>query len=61
MDTRAFSGVAGHRSGTLTLTGAGDPARLESGEATANLFTLLGIRPVLGRTFRPGEEGPGAP
>jgi predicted permease len=60
-ETRAFSDVAGHRSGTLTLTGVGDPVRLESGEATSNLFPLLGIRPVLGRTFLPGEDGPGAP
>jgi predicted permease len=60
-ETRAFSGIGAHRSGTLTLTGAGDAVRLESGEATATLFPLLGIRPVLGRTFLPGEEGPGAP
>jgi len=60
-ETRAFSDVAGHRSGTLTLTGAGDPVRLESGEATSSLFPLLGIRPALGRTFLPGEDGPGAP
>jgi hypothetical protein len=59
--TQAFSGIAGHRSGILTLTGAGDPVRLESGEATATLFPLLGIRPLLGRSFLPGEEGPGAP
>lgn len=59
--TRTFSDVAGHRSGTLTLTGVGEPVRLESGEATSSLFPLLGIRPVLGRTFLPGEDGPGAP
>jgi hypothetical protein len=58
--TQSFSGIAGHRSGTLTLTGVGDPVRLESGEATSTLFPLLGIRPFLGRVFLPGEEGPGA-
>ncbi|MGW8267919.1 MAG: ABC transporter permease, partial [Longimicrobiales bacterium] len=58
---RSFAGVAGYRSGTLTLTGVGDPVRLETGEATATLFPLLGIRPFLGRTFLPGEAGPGAP
>ena len=60
-ETQAFSDIAGHRSGTLTLTGVGDPVRLESGEATSSLFPLLGIRPLLGRTFLPGEDGPGAP
>lgn len=57
----SLTGVAGHRSSTLTLTGAGDPTRLETAEATSSLFHLLGIRPFLGRTFLPGEEGPGAP
>jgi predicted permease len=60
-ETRTFSGIAGHRSGTLTLTGVGDPVRLESGEATSSLFPLLGIGAALGRTFLPGEDGPGAP
>ena len=60
-ETRAFRQVAVHRASTMILSGVGDPVRLDVGEVSAGLFPLLGIRPVLGRTFLPGEEGPGAP
>jgi len=60
-ETRTFSEVAVHRPSTATLSGVGDPVRLDAGEASVGLFSLLGIRPDLGRAFLPGEEGPGAP
>ncbi len=59
--TRAFREVAVHRNRTMTLTGAGTPKTLDVGEASAGLFSMLGIRPLLGRAFLPEEEGPGAP
>jgi putative ABC transport system permease protein len=34
------------------------PERVEGVPITANLFTLLGVRPVLGRAFLPGEDRP---
>jgi len=42
-----------------TLTGAGEPLRLNGVEATASLLTTLGIQPVLGRLFSPAEDQPG--
>lgn len=39
-----------------TVTGKGTPERLSVGLASANLFQLLGVRPVLGRAFLPGED-----
>lgn len=59
--TRTFREVAVHRAATVTLSGVGAPVRLDVGEASAGFFPLLGIRPLLGRTFLPGEEGPWAP
>src|ERR1044072_6778150 len=44
----------------MTLSGGGGEAeRLETADVTANLFTLLGVKPALGRGFLPGEEGGG--
>jgi putative ABC transport system permease protein len=39
--------------------GTGDPNRIQAVEATPNLFSLLGSRPLLGRVFNPGTDEPG--
>ena len=52
--------VAGYWDGQeLNLTGMGEPARLHGAAVSANFFSVLGIRPELGRTFLPGEDQPG--
>jgi putative ABC transport system permease protein len=48
--------IAGSRA---ILTGQGDPVRLDSAEVSASLFDLLGVQPLLGRTFRADENEPG--
>lgn len=55
-----YQDVALYNFNTLTLTGTGTPERISAGVATASLFPLLGVRPVVGRAFLPGEDGPGA-
>lgn len=45
---------------TYNLTGSGRPKELEGVRATANLFSVLGLHPILGRTFSPDDEGPDA-
>jgi putative ABC transport system permease protein len=48
--------------GTLNLSGDGaEPARLQAAWVGANYFKVVGIRPLAGRTFAPGEDHPGAP
>lgn len=40
--------------------GMGDtPERIDGAEVSADLFSLLGVRPVLGRTFQPDEDRAG--
>jgi predicted permease len=58
----AFNAMAAVSAGTETLTGAGDPARLEVARVTSTLFPLLGVTPVIGRAFTTVEdqEGRGA-
>jgi predicted permease len=43
----------------LNLTGFGEPVRLTGTSVSAELFSILGARAELGRTFYPGEDNPG--
>jgi putative ABC transport system permease protein len=42
------------------LEGRGDPVRLAFSAVSASFFTVLGTRPILGRTFLPTDDLPGA-
>jgi predicted permease len=56
-----FQQVAAYRSGDVTLRDGDAPARLVPGiAASAELFDVLGARPVLGRTFQKGDDAQGA-
>jgi putative ABC transport system permease protein len=45
---------------SFSLFGHGDAANVEGGVVSWDFFEMLGIRPILGRTFLPGEDEPGA-
>jgi predicted permease len=57
---RSFEGVAAIEEADFNLTGDGDPEKIGGAFATANLFTVLGVQPILGRAFRPDEDQPGS-
>src|SRR5262249_25149238 len=42
------------------LLGGHEPERVQTGVVSANFFDIMGVRPVLGRTFAKGEDAPGA-
>ena len=65
--TQAFSAVAGYMAfygvGDNLLSGRGEPERLSGVPVSDNFFDVLGVRPMLGRTFTPEEcrwQGPKA-
>ncbi|WDE12190.1 ABC transporter permease [Thalassomonas haliotis] len=45
---------------SFTLLGRGDPMSLKAGTISWDYFEMLGVKPILGRTFLPGEDKPGA-
>jgi putative ABC transport system permease protein len=57
--SRSFESLEATRGATITLTGEGEPERLNSRYATAGMFPLLGVDAIDGRTFRPNEDRPG--
>jgi predicted permease len=59
-DNRTFAGMAAFRSENLNLTGMGDPERLRTEMVSANFFSLLGVKPVIGRSFVAQEDQRGA-
>src|SRR5579885_3379787 len=54
MDVAAYA--EGHE---FNLTGRDEPIRLTGTMVSAELFSVLGVRPELGRTFVPGEDAAG--
>lgn len=56
-----FEGLAGYTGGGAILSGRGEPEPLAAPSATANFFSVLGVEPIIGRTFQPGEDKPGGP
>lgn len=54
---RVFTGVAIYDGGwDYTLTGSGEPEELSCTWVAYNAFEVLGVAPILGRTFAAGEE-----
>jgi len=58
--SKSFDSVAAFRPTSLTLTGAGDPERLQAKMITATLLPALGVQPAAGRGFSASDDKPGA-
>jgi len=59
-DNRSFSALAAYRQDNFNLTGMGEPERVPAEMISASFFPLLGVKPVMGRTFLPQEDQAGA-
>jgi predicted permease len=57
--SESFGQIAAYQRRPFNLTSVGDPERLQGSVCDAGLFSLLGVRPTLGRAFTEEEEKPG--
>ncbi|HUA18666.1 MAG TPA: ABC transporter permease [Bryobacteraceae bacterium] len=56
--SRAFQSVAGFTYVSMDLTGRGSPERLQGLRISAQIFSVLGVSPALGRGFTEAEDHP---
>ncbi len=59
-NNHTFSAMAISRSLSFSLTGSGEAEQLKAELLSSDYFSLLGVKPVLGRMFAPGEDEVGA-
>jgi putative ABC transport system permease protein len=59
-DNHSFSSMAVVRATSFTLTGLGEAEELRAQFISSDFFSLLGVKPVIGRFFAPGEDEIGA-
>jgi len=60
-ESKAFSGEGGYIAAGYDVTGAGAPFHAAAERVTASLFPVLGVDPLLGRTFTQKEDENTAP
>jgi putative ABC transport system permease protein len=56
--SRSFDQMAAYQPWDVNLTGVGDPERVQACLVSPRFFALLGMKPVLGRTFLNDEAEP---
>ncbi|MFN7978722.1 MAG: ABC transporter permease [Vicinamibacterales bacterium] len=60
-DATTLRDIAAWDTTPVNVTGDGEPVRLVAGRVTANTFTTLGTRPLLGRDFTAADDVPERP
>jgi len=58
--SRALADLVEHHNMSFTLLDRGEPHRVRTGVVSWSFFDVLGVKPILGRTFQPEDEKPGA-
>ena len=59
-ENHTLSSLAVYRSYAFSLTGAGEAQQVKGELVSSDTFPLLGVKPLIGRTFAPGEDEIGA-
>jgi predicted permease len=59
-ENRTFTAMSISRGFAFSLIGTGEAERVSARLVSADFFSVLGVKPTLGRAFAPGEDEPGA-
>ncbi len=57
---QSIEAFAAFRVANFNLSGDNNPERIRAAFVTPNLFSVLGVSPVLGRTFQAGDDAGGS-
>ena len=57
---RTFAAISAYSTLDYRLTGRGEPRRVDGLRVAAAFDSVLGVRPLLGRLFQPGDFAPGS-
>jgi predicted permease len=60
-EAHTFQDVGLWRTSTASVTGLAQPEEASSLNVTGDVLTMLGVPPMLGRTFSPKDDEPGSP
>lgn len=59
-NSKALGGIAEYSPITFSMIGEKDAVRIDVGLVTGNYFSVMGLAPILGRSFNSGDDGTGA-
>jgi predicted permease len=59
-ESRSFESFAAWNLAPATLTGGSEPVRIPGQKVSAEFFGVMRVEPVVGRTFTPEDDQPGA-
>lgn len=58
--SKTLAGIAEYSPITVTLLGDREATRIDLGLVTGNYFSVMGLKPIIGREFTTYDDGPGA-
>jgi predicted permease len=58
-ENNSFSQLAAYHNDSFNMTGDGEPERLRTEMISAGFFSILGVKPVMGRLFTAQDDRPG--
>src|SRR5688572_18058874 len=59
-DEKVFDDIGMWDNSAVTITGRGEPERVDALLVTDGTLTIVGVRPILGRTFTSADDAPGS-